>query len=143
MGNDKKLYNTIFTQTFWNKNETYASAETLHTKIYSRQCTYRASGFDPEAPYSLDDPPFCQEINQIALDNAIEALAGTSILDRYLAHGIPYEMEEDKVVIAGPSWLEFGLKYEPVMNGDQTEKNLGPSSNTQNTSRLSSDPRSS
>ena len=87
-----------------------------------RQCTYRASGFDPEAPYSLDDPPFCQEINQIALDNAIEALAGTSILDRYLAHGIPYEMEEDKVVIACPSWLEFGLKYEPVMNGDQTGK---------------------
>ena len=39
-----------------------------------RQCTYRASGFDPEAPYSVDDPPFCQEINQIALDNAIEAL---------------------------------------------------------------------
>ena len=31
-------------------------------------------------------------------------------------------MEEDKVVIAGPSWLEFGLKYEPVMNGDQTGK---------------------
>lgn len=39
-----------------------------------RQCTYRISGFDPEAPYSVDDPPFCQEINQIALDNAIEAL---------------------------------------------------------------------
>ena len=34
--NDKKLYNTLFTQTFWNKNETYSSAETLHTKIYSR-----------------------------------------------------------------------------------------------------------
>ena len=49
-------------------------------------------------------------------------LAGTSILDRYEAHGIPYEMEEDKVVIAGPSWLDFGLKYEPVMNGDQTGK---------------------
>ena len=48
--------------------------------------------------------------------------AGSSILDRYQAHGIPYEMEEDKVVIAGPSWLEFGLKYEPVMNGDQTGK---------------------
>ena len=48
--------------------------------------------------------------------------AGTSILDRYQAHGIPYEMEEDKVVIAGPSWLEFGLKYEPVMNGDETGK---------------------
>ena len=31
-------------------------------------------------------------------------------------------MEEDKVVIAGPSWLEFGLKYEPVMNGDETGK---------------------
>ena len=43
-------------------------------------------------------------------------------MDRYEAHGIPYEMEEDKVVIAGPSWLEFGLKYEPVMNGDQTGK---------------------
>ena len=83
----------------------------------------------------MDDPPFCQEINQIALDNALESLgmfpnqfyhykslskAGTSILDRYEAHGIPYEMEEDKVVIAGPSWLDFGLKYEPVMNGDQT-----------------------
>ena len=39
-----------------------------------RQCTYRTSGFDPEAPYSVDDPPFCQEINQIALDNALEAL---------------------------------------------------------------------
>ena len=102
-----------------------------------RQCTYRTSGFDPEAPYSVDDPPFCQEINQIALDNALESLgmfrnqfyhykslfkAGTSILDRYEAHGIPYEMEEDKVVIAGPSWLDFGLKYEPVMNGDQIGK---------------------
>ena len=33
--NDKKLYNALFTQTFWNKNETYSSAETLPTKIYS------------------------------------------------------------------------------------------------------------
>merc|ERR1719454_807238 len=125
--NDKKIYNTIFTQTFWdsgNKNETYASAETLHTKIYSRQCTYRVSGYDPEAPYSLDDAPFCQEINQIALENAIEALTNTTILERYQSDGIPFEMEADKVVIAGPSWLDFGLKYEPVMNGDTTEKIL-------------------
>ena len=82
------------------------------------------SGYDPEAPYSLDDALFCQEINQIALENAIEALTNTTVLERYQSDGIPFEMEADKVVIAGPSWLDFGLKYEPVMNGDTTGKVL-------------------
>ena len=34
------MKNTIFTQMFWNPNETYASAFTMHVKIFSRQCTY-------------------------------------------------------------------------------------------------------
>ena len=57
----------------------------------------------------MDGAPFCQEINQIAWDNAISALEGTEVLERFEKNGVPMTMQEDKVVIAGPSWLEFFL----------------------------------
>ena len=90
-----QLTNEIYTQVFWDEQETYASAWTLHTKIFSRQCTYifrlvvvvfffnkivKISGFmEPEeADYrELDGPSFCQEINQAAYDLVLESLEGT------------------------------------------------------------------
>jgi len=116
-----QLTNEIYTQVFWDEEETYASAWTLHTKIFSRQCTYIFSGFkEPEeADYrELDGPSFCQEINQAAYDLVLESLEGTRALERFNENGVRMEMREDNVVIAGPSWLEFGLEYnERIVDG--------------------------
>ena len=39
-------------------------------------------------------------------------------LERFNEKGVPMEMMEDNVVIAGPSWLEFGLEYnERIVDG--------------------------
>ena len=39
-------------------------------------------------------------------------------LERFYENGVPMAMMEDNVVIAGPSWLEFGLEYnERIVDG--------------------------
>ena len=41
-----------------------------------------------------------------------------SALERFNENGVRMEMQEDNVVIAGPSWLEFGLEYnERIVDG--------------------------
>ena len=43
-------------------------------------------------------------------------------MERFEKSGIPYEMVEDRVVIAGPSWLDFGLNYTQIYDEND---NLG------------------
>lgn len=39
-------------------------------------------------------------------------------MERFNENGVRMEMQEDNVVIAGPSWLEFGLEYnERIVDG--------------------------
>merc|ERR550534_1543003 len=48
----------------------------------------------------------------------LDSLKGTRALERFNENGVPMEMMEDNVVIAGPSWLEFGLEYnERIVDG--------------------------
>ena len=52
----------------------------------------------------------------------MEALEGTQVLERYRQSGIPMRMMPDKVVIAGPSWLDFFLDYsDNYENGELKE----------------------
>jgi len=45
----------------------------------------------------------------------MEQLKGTRMMERYQSDGVPMTMMPDHVVIAGPSWLDFGLEYTEIV----------------------------
>ena len=76
----------------------------------------------PDAGYDIDDGLFCKEINQLAYDETLERIKHLKSYERFTTNGVPYEMTDDKIVIAGPSWSDFNNKFtEVVENGKVTK----------------------
>jgi len=52
----------------------------------------------------------------------MEQLKGTKVMERFQSDGVPMTMMPDHVVIAGPSWLEFGLEYTEILELEEIKE---------------------
>ena len=86
----------------------------LNDHVCYSQCTYRKSGYLPDAGYDIDDGLFCKEINQIAYEETLERIKHLKAFERFKQFGVPFEMADDKIVIAGPSWSDVNILYTEV-----------------------------
>eukprot|EP00475_Leptophrys_vorax_P006607 TRINITY_DN1410_c0_g1_i3.p1 TRINITY_DN1410_c0_g1~~TRINITY_DN1410_c0_g1_i3.p1 ORF type:complete len:532 (-),score=137.41 TRINITY_DN1410_c0_g1_i3:69-1664(-) len=96
------------------------SATEIGTKMMSRQCNYiRGVGLseNPDAPFSLDDPNFCAEINNAAYQWAIDN-AGATTRSRFQSVGQKYVFGDDVAEFAGPLWLNAALQYNTQTGSD-------------------------
>jgi hypothetical protein len=95
------------------------SATEIGTKMMSRQCSYiRGVGIaKADAPFSLDDPNFCAEVNAQAYQWAIDN-AGQTTRDRFNSLGQKYVFGDDVAKSGGPFWIDAGLQYNTQTGSD-------------------------
>jgi hypothetical protein len=97
------------------------SATEIGTKMMSRQCAYiRGIGIpESSAPFSLDDPNFCAQMNQQAYQWAINN-AGVSTRDRFNRIGQKYTFGDDVAKSGGPFWINARLEFNDAKDSSGT-----------------------
>lgn len=88
---------------------TFTSAQEIGTKLWSRQCTENV-GLGMDANFSVDDPNFCADTNQKALDWVTQNIPEEN-LQRFQQRGVPLVMGPDAQKEGGPWWIYARLAF--------------------------------
>jgi dienelactone hydrolase len=125
----------IYSQCFWDKLEGFdtgfisVSALEIGVKMISQQCIrIRGAGVPKEdAPFSLDDPDFCAEVNQKAYEWAFTHASGHT-KSRFEKTGQRLTFGPDQKKSGGPFWINAHLSFEDktLDNGDVVKEVSAP-----------------